>query len=98
MQYQKEEPLSDNLRQGIITKLDNIIQDSRPWITINLEKGIYNYSIKYAKNKNIVRKWTNPVFRRIYLNKARSVYANLKEDSYLQNYRLLTRLKESEFL
>ena len=34
-------------------------------IAINLEKGIYNYTIKKAKQRNVVRKWENKYFVQI---------------------------------
>ena len=43
----------------------------------NLEKGIYNYSIRYATLKQVVKKWDNPAFIRIYSDKWRSVLHNL---------------------
>lgn len=63
----------------------------------DLEHGIYNHIVEYAMTNNIVRSWQSDVFRETYLAKARSIYANLNENSYLQNKQLLTRLKENEF-
>jgi len=45
---------------------------------INLEKGIYNWALKEATNKKVVKKWDNPFFVQIYLDHLRSVYINLK--------------------
>jgi DNA-directed RNA polymerase subunit M/transcription elongation factor TFIIS len=47
-------------------------------IPINLEKGIYNYSIKEATNQKIIKKWSNKYFVQIYLNHFKSIYINLK--------------------
>ncbi len=63
----------------------------------DLEIGVYNHIVEYATTNNIVRSWQSDVFRETYLAKARSLYANLNEESYLQNKQLLTRLKEHEF-
>lgn len=63
----------------------------------DLEIGIYNHVIDYATTSNIVRSWQCDTFREAYLAKARSVYSNLKSDSYLQNKLLYVRLKEKEF-
>ncbi len=49
----------------------------------NLEKGIYNWALKEAKNRKIVKQWTNPYFVRIYLDRLRSIYNNLKQNSQL---------------
>jgi len=87
---------NDELRIEIRKKLNKIVKDEN--ITENIEKGIYNYSIKEATKKNLVRKWTNPRFRIIYISKARSIYSNLDDKSYIKNNRLLTRLLDGEFL
>jgi DNA-directed RNA polymerase subunit M/transcription elongation factor TFIIS len=44
---------------------------------LNLEIGIYNYCIKEADNKKIVKSWDNISFCQIYIDKLRSVYFNL---------------------
>ena len=49
----------------------------------NLEKGIFNYSIHEANKKNILKKWNNPYFVLLYLNKFRSIYINLGDESLL---------------
>lgn len=45
---------------------------------INLEKGVYNYTIKEATQRKIVKKWDNPTFVTIYMDRMRSIYMNLK--------------------
>lgn len=49
----------------------------------NLEIGIFNYTIKEASNKNVVKKWDNPYFVNIYIDRWRSIYINLKNSSSL---------------
>tara|TARA_B000000557_G_C20658765_1_gene393765 strand:+ start:170 stop:703 length:534 start_codon:yes stop_codon:yes gene_type:complete len=63
----------------------------------NIEKGIYNYTLKEAKKKNIPCKWDNSLFSLIYLSKVKSIYANLNSESYIKNVRLKERLLEKEF-
>lgn len=43
----------------------------------NIEIGIFNYTIKEASNKNVVKKWDNPYFVNIYIDRWRSIYLNL---------------------
>tara|TARA_Y100001936_G_C15753820_1_gene497504 strand:+ start:21 stop:494 length:474 start_codon:yes stop_codon:yes gene_type:complete len=62
-----------------------------------LERGIYNYSLEKAEEHNIVKVWDNQLFKQIYVDKCRSLYANLQETSYIKNKRLLHRLNEKEF-
>jgi transcription elongation factor S-II len=45
----------------------------------NIEKGIYNISIRIADSKNVVKKWENIYFVQIYIDRLRSVYMNLKD-------------------
>lgn len=64
----------------------------------DLEKGVYNWCIRYAKEQGIVKAWSNPTFVALYADKARSVVANLDEESYLENTRLMARLRDKEFV
>ena len=54
---------------------------------INLEKGIYNYAIKEATQRKIVKKWENPFFVQIYKDRLRSIYLNLKNAELLEQVR-----------
>jgi len=64
----------------------------------DLEIGIFNYTIDYCNENNIQLSWSNTMFVDTYLNNARSIYTNLKQDSYIGNKNLITRLKNKEFL
>jgi len=50
----------------------------------NIEKSVFNYSIKEATIQKIVKKWENPFFVQVYLNRLRSVYTNLKSPHLLK--------------
>lgn len=45
-------------------------------LSTNLEIGIYNYTLKEASRKNIVRKWDNKFFLLIYKDRVRVIYMN----------------------
>lgn len=60
------------------------------------EVGVYNASIAYATSRSIPCVWRNARFRMVYEHKAKSLVANLDEQSYVGNTRLLSRLKEGE--
>jgi len=79
---------SDNFRNNIRTKMLTIIGDDN--LSINLEKGVFNYAIKEANSKKIIKKWENPYFVQLYLDRLRSLYLNLK------NEELLSQLKNKE--
>jgi len=63
----------------------------------DLEVGIYNWCIQYAEDNKIMKTWGNNKFALLYIEKARCTIANIDKDSYLQNERLIVRLKEKEF-
>lgn len=48
-------------------------------ISINIEKGIFNWSIQQASKNNIVKKWSNTFFVTLYIDRLRSIYINLKK-------------------
>jgi transcription elongation factor S-II len=43
----------------------------------NLEVSIYNYCVQESVTLNILRKWTNGAFVTLYLNRLKSIIANL---------------------
>ena len=49
----------------------------------NLEKGIYNYAIQEATIRKIIKKWENPSFAQLYVDRLRSIYINLKNEYLL---------------
>tara|TARA_B100001094_G_C17790842_1_gene604311 strand:+ start:111 stop:620 length:510 start_codon:yes stop_codon:yes gene_type:complete len=72
---------SEEFRENIVKKFENIIKNDSK--SINLEKGIYNYAIKEANNKKIIKKWDNPYFVQLYLDRLKSIYINLKNKDLL---------------
>jgi len=79
---------SENFRNNIRTKMMTIIGDDN--LSVNLEKGVFNYAIKEANSKKIIKKWENPYFVQLYLDRLRSLYLNLK------NEELLSQLKNKD--
>ena len=55
-----------------------------------MEKSIYNYCLKDAGERTIVKKWDNPFFVQLYIDRLRSIYVNLKESSEFRD-RLFTK-------
>ena len=84
-----------DVRNWTINKLNSIIRNKR--ISKGVEKGIYNYSIETCDNRSIIKRWDNPKFKKIYVDKVISTYVNLNPKSYIGNERLLKRLKDKEF-
>jgi transcription elongation factor S-II len=66
----------DIFRNNIRKKINIIIENEK--YSINVEKGIFNYTLKEAEQKKIVKKWDNKAFVIIYLDRLRSIMINLK--------------------
>lgn len=62
-------------RNNIKNKFNDILKNNT--YSINIEKGIYNYSLKEATNRKVVKKWDNTHFVQIYIDRVRSIYLNL---------------------
>lgn len=84
---------TDELRHKFVCLIDNLIKNNP--LSKKIEQSIYNYSIQTSKEKNIKRNWKNPFFKNLYISKVRSIYSNLKSDSYIQNNQLLTNIKQN---
>lgn len=65
----------EEFRNNVKSKLNEIIKNDK--FSSNLEKGIYNYTIKESANKKVIKKWDNPYFVQLYVDRLRSVYVNL---------------------
>ena len=65
------ETFRDNIRKKINLKLN----DEKA--SLILEKGIFNYALKEADNRKVVKKWDNKFFVQIYLDHLKSILNNL---------------------
>jgi transcription elongation factor S-II len=90
----------DEFRANVRTKLTPMLRGNDmnntlvdPNAIINLEKGIFNYAIKEATQRKIVKKWENPYFVQLYTDRLRSLFINLKNNSDL-----LVQLQSGEIL
>ena len=68
----------ERFRENIVKKINAKLDDEL--MSRNMEKGIYNYAIKESNSKKIIKKWENPQFSQIYIDRVRSIYLNLNED------------------
>jgi len=50
---------------------------------LNLEKGIFNWTLKEATFRKVVKKWDTPYFVELYKSRLRSIYTNLKNNPAL---------------
>ena len=67
----------DAFRAEVQTTIANLLTIKKH--SVNIEKGIFNHSIRIADSKNVVKKWENIYFVQIYIDRFRSVYMNLKD-------------------
>lgn len=72
----------EQFRLNIRGKLNLILENEKH--SINLEKGIFNYALKEASSKKVVKKWDNQYFVQIYIDRLRSIYINLKNPEILE--------------
>jgi transcription elongation factor S-II len=79
----------ETFRKNITGKFKVFVEDDK--MALNLEKGVFNYAIKEASSKKIIKKWENPYFTQLYLDRLRSVYLNLKN-----NENLVSQIKTHE--
>lgn len=72
----------DSFRNNIVSKIKIVLENEKD--SINLEKGVFNYAIRESGNRKIIKKWENPYFVQIYIDRLRSIYINLKNEELLQ--------------
>lgn len=65
----------DLFRSNIRAKINEKLKNEKN--AMNLEKGIFNYALKEADQRKIVKKWDNAFFVQIYLTHLRSIVTNL---------------------
>lgn len=78
-------------RKNIITKINSLVKNEKK--SINIEKSIFNFSIKEATQRKVIKKWDNKYFVMIYISKFRSLWMNIKNDSYVKNKNFLKMIK-----
>ena len=82
-------------RQNMIDIFIQLINDSK--LSQRIEESIFKNVFELAKERRVLRKWDNPIFMKMYVNKARSIYTNLKEDSYVKNVKLSQKIRKKKF-
>jgi transcription elongation factor S-II len=78
----------ESFRSKVRDSLAEIVGNQRN--ALNIEKGMLNYAIRAAGQKNVVKKWENQHFVQLYTDRFRTVWVNL------QNSDLLHRIKMKE--
>ena len=66
----------ETFRSNIILKIDEIIKDNK--ISRNIERGVFNFTLKESTTKKLLKKWENPFFVNIYLDRLKTIYINIQ--------------------
>ena len=74
---------SVKFRNNVIETFNKVIDDEM--LSKNIEIGIYNFTIKESNQRSVVKKWENPYFVLIYLDRFRSIFLNLKNKGLLES-------------
>jgi DNA-directed RNA polymerase subunit M/transcription elongation factor TFIIS len=80
------------MREYVLSKIAAIMGPDVENTTKNVEKSIFNWSVKRSKQVGEVPSWENANFKDIYRRKAISIIFNLKEP----RSKLVDRLKSGE--
>ena len=81
---------ANKFRKNLSKQFGKVLGDRSK--AVNLEKGIFNYTIREAKNRKIVKKWENKHFVTIYMSKLWTIFNNIK------NKKIIAQIKEGEML
>lgn len=79
---QKQIQNPEQFRAKVASNLSELLQNEK--YGTNLERGVFNWAIKEAKSKRVVKKWDNPFFVQLYVDHLRSVFTNLKQTGLIQ--------------
>jgi transcription elongation factor S-II len=82
--------ISDNpekLRATVVESIDKILGLPSA-MSRNIEKSIFNYSIDKAQEYKIIKRWDNPFFVQIYLDKFKMIYFTIKKDEIKEKIKI----------
>jgi hypothetical protein len=68
----------------LIAKQNSITEET---VAINIEKGVFNYTIRECNFRKLVKKWENPTFIQIYIDRLRMVHANMNSPTVVNGLR-----------
>jgi hypothetical protein len=86
MKIDNPEVFRSNITSKISEKLKQLPLENKDTENLakNLEKGIFNYSIRDATQKNIAKKWENEHFVHLYVDKLRSIFSNISSKHIIE--------------
>jgi transcription elongation factor S-II len=93
LKLQNPEKFRENIRNKIMVKLteSGLLQKiadaqkvNKLVVSINMEKGVFNYAVRECSFKKLVKKWENPAFTQIYIDRLRMVFSNLSSTTVVE--------------
>ena len=85
----------NEIRKKTIDILNNIVNNLNK--TKIIEESIFRFACSKSDSRKVIKKWENPIYRKIYINKARSLYMNLDNNSYISNNTLIKKIFNNKF-
>jgi len=73
----------EEFREKITQKINEQFDDIK--LSRNIERGIYNYALKEATTKKLVKKWENHFFVQLYLDRLKTIYTNIQYEPFKQS-------------
>ena len=64
----------------------------------DMERGIYNWTIKESIAHKILKKWSNPYFVQIYIDRLRTIYCNITNNTDISNRVINGQIVPHEFV
>ena len=81
LQIANPDDFRKNVRNKLKDRLKTVLsEEAAENAALNLERGIYNFTLRESDNKNIVKKWDNGYFVQIYADRLRTVCINMGND------------------
>lgn len=71
------ENVRSNVRAKLAEILDTVNDETLSKFASNMEKGVFNYTIQECSHRKLVKKWENPVFAQIYVDRLRAIFNNI---------------------
>jgi transcription elongation factor S-II len=75
--------------------INNVVKNTKKSAII--EQSIFNFTCQNSDTRKILKKWDNAIFKKIYINKSRSLYINLNKHSYVKNNSLIKKIFNPQF-
>lgn len=80
----------NNIRNHCLNNINLLIPENEK-ISLNIEKGIFNYTLQLSKEKKIEKSWDNEIFTHIYKQRYSEIIHSLKNEKSKFKEKLLNK-------